>query len=78
LIENNLIKVFDSFKLINFSKIQIDCLCDGVKALFFANGWEALKERSVLLNSIRIAASPLLLEIKINKLFLRARYRDYY
>ncbi len=66
------------YKLINFSKTQIDCLCDGVKVTFFANNWIALKNNLPLINHIAIAKIDLLAGMKINTLFLRAKYRDYY
>ncbi|MFN0049862.1 MAG: nucleotidyl transferase AbiEii/AbiGii toxin family protein [Cytophagales bacterium] len=67
-----------NFKLINFSKTQIDCICEGVKVTFFANNWDQLKKNQPLVNYITIAEIDLLTGMKINTLFLRAKYRDYY
>ena len=67
-----------SYKLINFSKTQIDCLCEGVKVTFFANNWQTLKKNQPLINFISIADIDVLAGMKINTLFLRAKYRDYY
>lgn len=78
-IQNMLTYIFkENFKLINFSKTQIDCLCEDVKVTFFANNWDALKNKTPLINNIAIANIDLLTGMKINTLFLRAKFRDYY
>jgi hypothetical protein len=54
-------------------------LYKGVKVTFFSNKWENLKiSRKHLIGSIQIASVDLLAVMKVNTLFLRAKYRDYY
>lgn len=57
---------------------QIDLRIDGVQVTFFANNWEALKNRHPLHQHLFIADLDLLTGMKLNTLFLRAKFRDYY
>jgi len=67
-----------NYKIINLSDKQIDTLIYGVKVTFFANAWVALKNSEPFINQINIASLELLTAMKLNTLFLRAKYRDYY
>lgn len=69
----------EDLKIINRSVQQTDILYKGVKVTFFSNKWENLKiSRKHLIGSIQIASVDLLAVMKVNTLFLRAKYRDYY
>lgn len=70
--------LFEKYQLLSVSDTQIDCLLDNVKVTFFANNWEILKERENLMQNVFVAKTTLLTSMKINTLFLRAKYRDYY
>lgn len=70
--------LFEKYQLLSVSNTQIDCLLDNVKVTFFANNWEILKEREHLIGNAFVAKTTLLTSMKINTLFLRAKYRDYY
>jgi predicted nucleotidyltransferase component of viral defense system len=69
---------FEYVRVINLSPQQADFVIDGVKVTFFANSWEELKNRTHLFDFLFIAALPVLAVMKVNTLFLRAKYRDYY
>jgi predicted nucleotidyltransferase component of viral defense system len=69
---------FIDFKLINDATLQQDWIIEGVKVTFFANNWEALKDRQLFENQLFVADFDLLAAMKINTLFLRAKFRDYY
>lgn len=64
--------------IINSSKIQLDLFINKVKVTFFANNWVELNKREVLVKNIFIAPPSILAVMKVNTLFLRAKYRDYY
>ena len=70
------IKRFKNKEILNQTNEQIDLLLEGVKVTFFNAKWEFLtpakKERFNLASIESIAA------MKVNVLFLRAKYRDYY
>ena len=70
------IKKFKSKEIINQTNEQMDLLLDGVKVTFFNANWSFLKpfriERFNLASIEQIAA------MKVNALFLRVKYRDYY
>jgi predicted nucleotidyltransferase component of viral defense system len=66
------------FRIINNSKTQLDLFINNVKVTFFANNWKELNNKTKLINHISIAPIHLLCAMKINTLFLRAKYRDYY
>ncbi len=75
--EINILKVKD-FRIINSSKIQLDLFLNNVKVTFFANNWEELNKKEQLIDNIYIAPVFLLSAMKVNTLFMRAKYRDYY
>lgn len=69
----------EDLQIINRSAQQTDMLYKGVKITFFSNKWEELKiSREPLSGYIHIASLELLAAMKVNTLFLRAKYRDYY
>ncbi|MBK8055128.1 MAG: nucleotidyl transferase AbiEii/AbiGii toxin family protein [Saprospiraceae bacterium] len=74
----NALRNFKNAKIINESNSQMDLIIEGVKVTFFANNWDALMERKQFKNSIYIATLNLMMGLKVNTLFLRAKYRDYY
>ncbi len=67
-----------SLKIINSYLNGIDVVVDNVKATFFSNGWDELKNRERFINNSFIAKMELLTAMKVNTLSLRAKYRDYY
>jgi predicted nucleotidyltransferase component of viral defense system len=83
-IDNKLIletikKLFgDNFTIENISNTQLDLKVNNVKLTFFANNWNKLEKTEPLLNNINIATLELLTAMKLNTLFLRAKFRDYY
>lgn len=71
-------KTFETVRIVNVSPEQADFVIDGVKVTFFANGWDELKNRTNIANYLYIATLDTLATMKVNTLFLRAKYRDYY
>ncbi len=69
---------FQKIRTLNLSETQADFVIDGVKITFFANNWEELKKREHLFENLFIAKLDVLAAMKVNTLFLRAKYRDYY
>jgi predicted nucleotidyltransferase component of viral defense system len=70
------IKQFSQKEILNKSDEQIDLLLDGVKVTFFNAKWNFLKPND---NSIfHLATLEQIAAMKVNVLFLRAKYRDYY
>ncbi len=69
---------FEQIRVVNLSPQQADFVVDGVKVTFFANGWKELENRKHLFDNLFIAELPTLAVMKVNTLFLRAKYRDYY
>ncbi|MCK5196882.1 MAG: nucleotidyl transferase AbiEii/AbiGii toxin family protein [Spirochaetales bacterium] len=67
---------FKTNEIINETKDQIDLLCDGVKVTFFNAKWEFLKPPAI--EQCNIASIESIAAMKMNVLFLRAKYRDYY
>ncbi len=68
----------DGFNIQSISDKQMDASVGNVKLTFFANNWEALHQRTPLINNIQIASPDLITGMKLNTLFLRAKFRDYY
>jgi predicted nucleotidyltransferase component of viral defense system len=66
------------FKIETLNKKQLNLKIEDVKITFFANNWQELKKNEKLTGSINIAPIKLLTGMKINSLFLRAKFRDYY
>ena len=57
---------------------QLDLIVQGVNVTFFANNWDALRNNALLDRYLYVANLDLLAAMKINTLFLRAKFRDYY
>lgn len=69
----------EHLKVLNRSDEQMDLLYKGVKITFFANKWNELSSSRIpLLGHIWIASCGLLAVMKVNTLFMRAKFRDYY
>ena len=66
------------FKIETLNKKQLNLKIEGVKITFFANNWEELKKNEKLTGNINIAPIKMITGMKINSLFLRAKFRDYY
>lgn len=77
-IRKTLTENFKDLHLISDSDKQQDWTVEGVKVTFFANNWEGLKQNENLKSFLNIGTLPLLIATKINTLFLRAKFRDYY
>jgi predicted nucleotidyltransferase component of viral defense system len=69
---------FANYQLTSSSKRQVDCMLEGVKVTFFANNWAELSARSHLFDNLYVADLQTLVVMKVNTLFLRAKFRDYY
>jgi hypothetical protein len=66
-------------QIISRSAHQMDILYKGVKITFFGNKWTELeRSRAPLAGHIHISHLDLLAAMKVNTLFLRAKFRDYY
>jgi predicted nucleotidyltransferase component of viral defense system len=63
-------------EIINETKEQIDFLLDGVKVTFFNSKGDFLRPNKI--KSFNLANIDNISAMKINTLFLRAKYRDYY
>ncbi len=70
------IKQFKSKEILNQTNEQIDLLLDGVKITFFNAKWNFLKPKKI--DRLNIATIESIAAMKVNALFLRAKYRDYY
>jgi predicted nucleotidyltransferase component of viral defense system len=70
------IQSFKSKEIINQTDEQIDLLLDGVKVTFFNAKWSFLKPQKV--EKFNLATIEMIAAMKVNVLFLRAKYRDYY
>ena len=69
----------EALHIINRSVKQTDLYYKGVKITFFSNKWPELeRSRVTLTGHIQIANLDLLAAMKVNTLFLRAKFRDYY
>lgn len=78
-IQNKLAKAgFTDLKILNLSQSEASLLLDDVKVTFFANDWEPLKNRKKLENHLYIADLGIIAVMKVNTLFMRATFRDYY
>jgi len=67
---------FESIEILNESDEQIDLMINGVKVTFFDAKWEFLQPEKV--HSFNLASLKAIAAMKVNVLFLRAKYRDYY
>ena len=70
------IQNFENKEILNQSDEQIDVLLDGVKVTFFNAQWGFLKP--VKIKRFNLSTLEAIAAMKINVLFLRAKYRDYY
>jgi predicted nucleotidyltransferase component of viral defense system len=70
------IKSFDSKEILNQTDEQIDLLLDGVKVTFFNAKWKFLKPKTV--KCFNLSSLEAIASMKVNVMFLRAKYRDYY
>ena len=70
------IRGFETKEIINQSDEQIDVLLNGVKVTFFNAKWDFLKPQKI--EQFNLATISMIASMKVNVLFLRAKYRDYY
>ena len=70
------IKKFEKKEILNQTDEQVDLLLDGVKVTFFNARWSFLKPMKI--SSFNLASVESIAPMKVNVLFLRAKYRDYY
>ena len=70
------IKQFDNKEILNQTDEQVDLLLDGVKVTFFNAKWSFLKPEKI--KKFNLSSLESIAAMKINVLFLRAKYRDYY
>ena len=70
------IKQFDSKEILNQTDEQIDLLLDGVKVTFFNAKWKFLEPETV--KRFNLSSLEAIASMKVNVMFLRAKYRDYY
>jgi predicted nucleotidyltransferase component of viral defense system len=67
---------FEVKEIINQTDEQIDLLLNGVKVTFFNAKWSFLKPKKI--ERFNLASIEMIAAMKVNVLFLRAKYRDYY
>ncbi len=70
------IQGFENKEILNQTDEQIDLLLDGVKVTFFNAQWEFLKPQKV--EKFNLSSVESIGAMKVNVMFLRAKYRDYY
>ncbi len=70
------IKQFEHKEILNESDTQIDLLINGVKITFFDAAWHFL--RPEVIETFNLASLNAIAAMKVNVLFVRAKYRDYY
>lgn len=70
------IRGFEVKEIINQTDEQIDMLLNGVKVTFFNAKWSFLKPQKI--ERFNLASIESIAAMKVNVLFLRAKYRDYY
>ncbi len=66
------------FSILNSSDIQINVIAENVKLTFFAQGGDVLKDRELIKGNLYTVPVETLTGMKVNTLFLRAKFRDYY
>ncbi len=69
---------FENIQIINISPTQADFIINSTKVTFFANGWEELKKRKHIKDYLYVANLEIIAVMKVNTLFMRAKFRDYY
>lgn len=67
---------FDNKEIINQSEDHMDLLINGVKVTFFNAKWSFLSPEKV--DVFNLSSPQAIAAMKVNTLFLRAKYRDYY
>ena len=67
---------FEKKEILNQTDEQIDLLLDGVKVTFFNAKWSFLKPSNK--GKFHLASIESIAAMKVNVLFLRAKFRDYY
>lgn len=67
---------FEYKEILNESDEQIDLIINGVKVTFFDAQWPFLRPSTV--QSFNLSSLEAIAAMKVNVLFLRAKYRDYY
>ncbi|PHS34623.1 MAG: hypothetical protein COA92_01645 [Sulfurovum sp.] len=70
------IKKFENKEILNQTDEQVDVLLDGVKVTFFNANWSFLKPQKI--KQFNLSSLESIAAMKVNVLFLRAKYRDYY
>lgn len=70
------LKKFDHKEIINQSNEQIEVIINGVKVTFFNAKWSFLKPEKI--EVFNLSPIKTIAAMKVNTLFLRAKYRDYY
>ena len=70
------LKDFKSSEILNQTNEQIDLLLDGVKVTFFNAKWNFLKPK--VIKKFNLSTLEAISAMKVNVIFLRAKYRDYY
>lgn len=70
------IKQFDTKEIFNQTDEQVNVLLDGVKVTFFNANWSFLKPSTI--NRFNLATIQSIAAVKVNVLFLKAKFRDYY
>jgi predicted nucleotidyltransferase component of viral defense system len=70
------LQTFDRKEILSQSDEQIDVLLDGIKVTFFNAKWAFLKPERI--QPFNLASVESIAAMKVNVLFLRAKYRDYY
>ena len=70
------IKEFENKEILNQTDEQVDLLLNGVKVTFFNAKWSFLKPKKI--EKFNLSSLESIAAMKINVLFLRAKYRDYY
>ena len=70
------IHTFEKKEIVHQTEEQIDVLLDGVKVTFFNAQWAFLKPMNI--TRFNLASLESIAAMKVNVLFLRAKYRDYY
>ena len=67
---------FEHVEIVNQTNDQIDLLINGVKVTFFNAKWNFLKPEKI--KRFNLAPLQAIAAMKVNTLFLRAKFRDYY
>ena len=70
------IQCFENKEVLHQSDEQVDVLLDGIKVTFFNAQWKFLRPKKV--EKFNLASLESISAMKVNVMFLRAKYRDYY